>query len=304
MRLYRVVSKVLAAPSLSGEGSARFGGRWNPKGVGTVYADLGRQAALGEIFVHVLLGEPRQRWSESLVLVELELPDLISRASIDKSALPKGWTETDYTLTQSIGLEWLRENRTCLLFVPSAHSRSETICLLNPSHGEFPSIRITKTEPLAFGTLSSPYSPATGPSPIRDVFICHASEDKENVVEPLVSAFEASGISFWYDQRETRWGDSVTGAVNQGLKEARFVIVVLSRAFISKQWPQREWRAALNREIALGRTLVLPLLVGTPEERREIVEATILQNDKMYLVWNGDAQSVVSALVEVLTRSE
>jgi hypothetical protein len=53
---------------------------------------------------------------------------------------------------------------------------------------------------------------------IRDIFVCHASEDKQDVVRPLVEVFTAAGVSCWYDEAEIQWGDSITQKVNEGLK--------------------------------------------------------------------------------------
>ena len=44
----------------------------------------------------------------------------------------------------------------------------------------------------------------------RDIFICHASEDKGDIVKPIIEAFEQSGITYWYDEAEIKWGDSIT----------------------------------------------------------------------------------------------
>ena len=55
----------------------------------------------------------------------------------------------------------------------------------------------------------------------RDIFICHASEDKEAIVRPLVESFKQAGISCWYDEAEIKWGDSITQKVNEGLKISR-----------------------------------------------------------------------------------
>ncbi|MFM7790885.1 MAG: TIR domain-containing protein, partial [Microcystis panniformis] len=53
---------------------------------------------------------------------------------------------------------------------------------------------------------------------MKDVFICHASEDKLLIVEPLVSCLEKADITFWYDRAEIKWGDSITAKVNEGLR--------------------------------------------------------------------------------------
>jgi len=68
----------------------------------------------------------------------------------------------------------------------------------------------------------------------RDIFLCHAGEDKLAVVRPLASAFERDGVSVWLDEAEIAWGDSITAKVNEGLKSSRYVVVVLSRAFLAK----------------------------------------------------------------------
>lgn len=86
----------------------------------------------------------------------------------------------------------------------------------------------------------------------RDIFICHASEDKRGIVGPIVLALTEAGISVWYDEAEIKWGDSLTQKVNEGLRISRFVIVVLSPFFVKKNWPQRELNAALNIEASSG----------------------------------------------------
>jgi hypothetical protein len=48
----------------------------------------------------------------------------------------------------------------------------------------------------------------------RDVFLCHTSEDKDEVVRPLVAALAESDISVWFNEAEIKWGDSITQAVN------------------------------------------------------------------------------------------
>jgi len=116
----------------------------------------------------------------------------------------------------------------------------------------------------------------------RDVFICHASEDKPDVVKPLVGAFQQASISYWYDEAEIMWGDSITEKVNEGLRISRYVIVVLSEAFLSKKWPQRELNSVLNIEASTGEVRVLPLLTGTKEAKKRIIDHYPILNDKSY----------------------
>jgi len=136
----------------------------------------------------------------------------------------------------------------------------------------------------------------------RDVFICHAGEDKPSVVRPLAEAFSSMGISYWLDEAEIQWGDSITSKVNEGLRTSKYVLVVFSTFFLGKHWPQREFDAALSRESSTGQTRVLPLLVGNAELRKTIIETYPLMADKFHLVWQGDTQPVVAALQNRVRR--
>ena len=135
---------------------------------------------------------------------------------------------------------------------------------------------------------------------MRDIFICHAGEDKEEIVRPMVEAFSQAGISCWYDEAEIRWGDSIVQKVNEGLAASRYVVVVFSPAFVQKNWPQRELNAVLNQEASTGEVKVLPLLVGSEEEKRQILKQFPLLNDKRYLPWDGDLRNIINALMSRL----
>jgi hypothetical protein len=134
----------------------------------------------------------------------------------------------------------------------------------------------------------------------RDIFVCHASEDKEEIVRPMIESFQQAGITCWYDEAEINWGDSITERVNEGLRISRYVLVVFSRAFTEKQWPQRELNAVLNAEASTGEVKVLPLLVGSNHDVREVLAKYPLLNDKRYLPWDGDLRKIVEALLSRL----
>ncbi|CCI37083.1 GUN4 domain-containing protein [Microcystis aeruginosa] len=136
---------------------------------------------------------------------------------------------------------------------------------------------------------------------MKDVFICHASEDKLLIVEPLVSGLEKADITFWYDRAEIKWGDSITAKVNEGLRISRFVIVVLSEAFLNKNFPKRELLAVLNQEIYSDQTKVLPLFSDN-KQKQKVLESLPLLNDKLYQTWNGNADTIIEALLPHLSE--
>lgn len=138
----------------------------------------------------------------------------------------------------------------------------------------------------------------------HDVFICHASEDKATIVTPLVSALTAARVRVWLDAEKIGWGDSVTKEINNGLAKSTFVIVVLSAAFMKKKWPEKEMNAVLSKEISSGVTCALPLIVGSPADKKNILEAYPLLADKHFKEWSpSDVGTIVSALKTMLART-
>lgn len=91
-----------------------------------------------------------------------------------------------------------------------------------------------------------------------DVFISHASEDKEDVVRPLANALKDKGVIVWYDEFELKIGDSLRRKIDQGLSKSRFGIVVISRAFIKKGWTNYELDGLITKAIS-GQQIILPI---------------------------------------------
>ncbi len=73
-----------------------------------------------------------------------------------------------------------------------------------------------------------------------DVFVSHASEDKDDFVRPLVKALEREGLRVWYDETALLVGDSLLSAIDSGVKKSRYGVVVLSQASFRKKWTQNE----------------------------------------------------------------
>ena len=91
-----------------------------------------------------------------------------------------------------------------------------------------------------------------------DVFISHASEDKDMVVRPLALALKDKGLSVWYDEFELKIGDSLRRKIDQGLSRSRFGIVIISRSFIKKGWTNYELDGLMTKAIS-GQQVLLPI---------------------------------------------
>lgn len=91
-----------------------------------------------------------------------------------------------------------------------------------------------------------------------DVFISHASEDKDAVVRPLANALVQHGLRVWYDEFELKIGDSLRRKIDKGLANSRFGIVVLSRDFIKKGWTNYELDGIISKAVS-GEQVMLPI---------------------------------------------
>jgi len=91
-----------------------------------------------------------------------------------------------------------------------------------------------------------------------DFFISHASEDKEAIARPLADALRRRGYRVWYDEFTLKLGDSLRRSIDRGLRDSTYGIVILSRAFFAKEWPQKELDGLNEREID-GKKVILPI---------------------------------------------
>lgn len=99
-----------------------------------------------------------------------------------------------------------------------------------------------------------------------DVFVSHASEDKETVAVPLTAALRSRGIRVWLDKFELQIGDSLRAKIDEGLANCRHGVVVLSENFFRKHWTGIELDGIFaNREISGGE--ILPIWYGVNKSR-------------------------------------
>lgn len=91
-----------------------------------------------------------------------------------------------------------------------------------------------------------------------DVFISHASEDKEEVAKPLAELLLKKEVKVWLDEFELKIGDSLRRKIDHGLSNSRYGIVILSESFFKKEWPQKELDGLVAKE-SDGQKVVLPI---------------------------------------------
>lgn len=83
-----------------------------------------------------------------------------------------------------------------------------------------------------------------------DVFISHASEDRNEVIRPLAHALINEGLKVWHDEFELKIGDSLRRKIDKGLANSKFGIVVLSKDLIKKRWTNYELDGIITKAVS------------------------------------------------------
>jgi hypothetical protein len=133
-----------------------------------------------------------------------------------------------------------------------------------------------------------------------DAFISHASEDKGDFVRPLAQALDEFGFDIWYDEFELKVGDSLRQSIDRGLVNSSYGIVILSKAFFEKNWPQYELNGLTAREIE-GKKVILPIWYNIDKEdvlkySPTLADKVALSNQKMTI------DEIAEALADVLSE--
>ena len=97
---------------------------------------------------------------------------------------------------------------------------------------------------------------------LYDVFISHASEDKDDFVRPLAEALRSHRVEVWYDEFTLKPGDSLRRSIDTGLSKSRYGVVVLSRHFFEKRWTEWELDGLVQRQLSSSNRLIIPIWHG------------------------------------------
>jgi RES domain-containing protein len=137
---WRIVRAARIKDAFTGEGSRLYGGRWNSPGTAVVYASQHESLAALEILVHTVpLSATEQYFS-----FQMEWDDRLTEF-VPLRNLPPGWNnEPPTTASMQIGDQWVHDQRSVALALPSLLSTSEMNFIFNPNHPDFKNVKIRK----------------------------------------------------------------------------------------------------------------------------------------------------------------
>lgn len=130
-----------------------------------------------------------------------------------------------------------------------------------------------------------------------DIFISHASEDKDAVARPLADRLIQHGLKVWYDEYTLTLGDSLRRSIDKGLAGSRYGLVVLSPHFFEKEWTQKELDGLVAREDGSEKR-ILPVWHNV--SRKDVVSFSPPLADKLGVPTAKGLNHVVTEIIRVL----
>ncbi|CAH0340813.1 TIR domain-containing anti-phage reverse transcriptase [Rhizobium sp. CECT 9324] len=126
-----------------------------------------------------------------------------------------------------------------------------------------------------------------------DIFLSHASEDKEKV-RKLKDKLEGKDVRVFFDESSISWGDSIVEKINHGLLKSLYFVPVLSETFAKKGWTNKELNSAIQSNIGRkGR--ILPIVMPG----FSVAENYPLLNETLYRSWPAQEQKEGEFLEEI-----
>jgi len=133
---------------------------------------------------------------------------------------------------------------------------------------------------------------------LRDVFLCHAWDDRKGPAKELHDLLESRGVSVWFSEKDVVLGTSLLREIDKGLAKSRVGIVLVTPALLSRV--RGEGIADKELSALLARDLLVPIVHGTTYDA--LREVSPLLGSRSGLSTEEDTMTNVAAkLAELVT---
>ena len=99
---------------------------------------------------------------------------------------------------------------------------------------------------------------------LRDVFLCHAWDDRKGAAQELHDLLVSRGVSVWFSEKDVALGTSLLREIDKGLAKSRVGIVLVTPALLRRL----EGEGIADKELSalLARDQLVPIMHGTTYE--------------------------------------
>lgn len=134
----------------------------------------------------------------------------------------------------------------------------------------------------------------------RDVFLCHAWDDRKGAAQEIYDSLVSLGVSVWFSEKDVALGTSLLREIDKGLAKSRVGIVLVTPSFLRRV--QAEGIADKELSALLARDLLVPIVHGTTYEA--LRDVSPLLGSRTGLSTAEDSMKEVAAKISELVTPE
>ncbi|MFM7968375.1 toll/interleukin-1 receptor domain-containing protein [Aeromonas sp. A-5] len=131
---------------------------------------------------------------------------------------------------------------------------------------------------------------------LRDVFLCHAWDDRLGIAKELHDLLEAVGVKVWFSEKDLGLGVPMMRAIDKGLANSRIGLVLVTPALLNRL--PREGVADKELSALLAGNQLVPIVHNTTYEALRNVSPLLASRSG--LDTGEDSMSVVAAKIAEL----
>lgn len=136
---------------------------------------------------------------------------------------------------------------------------------------------------------------------LRDVFLCHAWDDRKGSAKELHDLLESKGVSVWFSEKDVLLGSSLLREIDKGLVKSRVGIVLVTPLFLKRI--KNEGIADKELSALLARDLLVPIVHDTTFDDLREVSPLLGSRSGLSTIENSMSE-VASKLAELVTPEE
>jgi hypothetical protein len=130
-------------------------------------------------------------------------------------------------------------------------------------------VSYTPAEVRALTPIRHSVETRTPPPDTRDVFLCHAWDDRQGAAKELHDLLHSRGVSVWFSEKDVALGTPLLREIDKGLAKSRVGIVLVTPALLRRL--KGEGIADKELSALLARELLVPIVHDTTyEDLREV----------------------------------
>lgn len=135
---------------------------------------------------------------------------------------------------------------------------------------------------------------------LRDVFLCHAWDDRKNSAKLLHDLLESNGVSIWFSEKDVALGAPLLREIDKGLANSRVGIVLVTPSFLKRI--KGEGIADKELSALLARDLLVPIVHETTFD--DLREISPLLGSRSGLSTNEDSMDTIATKLAELVSVE